>query len=72
MDEIVLITAKLPVDEEKKLRMVAAQKGVSRSEVVRLAIGEYLKKFRIVSISDLPHPPFAEPATDQITALESL
>ena len=71
MKEIVLITAKLEAPTEKKLRMVAAQKGVSRSEVVRLAIGEYLERFRIVSISDLP-PLFTEPATDQIAALESL
>ena len=60
MKDIIMITAKLEAPTEKKLRMVAAQKGVSRSEVVRLAIGEYLERFRIVSISDLPHPPFAE------------
>jgi hypothetical protein len=61
MKDIVMITAKLEMPTERKLRMVAAQKGVSRSEVVRLAIGEYLEKFQVVAISNLPHPPFAEP-----------
>ena len=61
MNGIVMITAKLEAPTEKKLRMVAAQKGVSRSEVVRLAIGQYLEHYQVISVSELPHLEDAEP-----------
>jgi hypothetical protein len=44
-----------------KLRLIAAHKKVSRSAVVRLALSEFISKYEVVSISNLPHPLFAEP-----------
>lgn len=47
----------VPVETEKALQIIAKEKGVSRSDVVRWAIMEYIKSFEdVLKITVLPGP----------------
>ena len=57
------------VDHETndRLRTIALRRSIalggqyiSRSDMVRMAVSEFIAKYEVVSISNLPHPPGAE------------
>ncbi len=55
------INTVVPVETEKALSIIAKEKGVNRSVVVRWAIMEYLKGFEdLLKVTALPGPDDAE------------
>lgn len=54
MIEPKIINVKLEKDIDRKLRMIAANKEVSRSEVVRLAVEAFIAQFDVITVSALP------------------
>jgi predicted DNA-binding protein len=65
------LSLQVPVEMDKKLRMVGAQMSKSRSEIVRLAIEKFLGQFEIISLSGLPHPTDIEPFTVESIPVEN-
>lgn len=51
----------IPIETEKALQIIAKEKGVSRSDVVRWAIMEYLKSYEnLLKVTILPGPDDAD------------
>jgi len=48
MEEMTFANTLITVELDNKLKMVAKAKNISRSEVVRLALEEYLRQFDFV------------------------
>lgn len=59
-EELVWANTKVPVSMDVTLRRIAAEKKVSRSEVVRIAIDEYISKYEVVGVERLPGPEDAD------------
>ena len=56
------INVLVPVETDLALRMISQRLQVSRSDVVRAAIIEYLKRFEdVIKVTTLPHPEGATP-----------
>jgi len=60
MEEKIYLNTQVETNIDAQLRLIAAQKKVSRSEIIRLAIGEYLQQYQVVSTAVLPHPEGAQ------------
>ena len=62
-EEIIVINAKVPIGMDQILREMAAKRRKSRSEIVRIAIFEFVDKYRVVGVSELPGPATGEAYT---------
>lgn len=60
-EELTFANTQITIELDSKIRAIAAQRRISRSEVVRMAIESFIAKYEVISITDLPHPPDAEP-----------
>lgn len=59
-DELTFVNTQVTTELDMKLRRLAAEQRVSRSEIVRIAIEKYLAEYTVVSIDVLPGPDDAE------------
>ena len=58
----IFLNTQVPVETDLALRMISQRLQVSRSDVVRAAIIEYLKRFEdVIKVTTLPHPENATP-----------
>jgi hypothetical protein len=55
-EEKVFVNVQVPEGMDMILRELAAKKRTSRSDIVRIAISEYIDKYRVVGVSELPGP----------------
>jgi hypothetical protein len=59
--DTIFINALVPVEDDMALRFIGASLRLSRSEVVRIAIHEFIERNKeVVEVSSLPHPKGAE------------
>lgn len=52
--EMIFVTAPFPIQLEHKARMEAARQRISRSELVRVAVADYLKRLEVQTTSTIP------------------
>lgn len=67
-EEKTFVNALVPEELANQLKKIADSKHVSRSDVVRWAMENFVRENRVVSVSNLPHPPDAEPVPLVIVA----